>query len=195
MIDDQVEPLAERSKGRWQLLLLIILFLAPIVLAWWSVGSYKVDGPAELLNRGTLLDPTIDARALISKVPLSNNTLAVGQWLVLYTAPTCGSECLDRIGKLVDIRGTLGHDGTRTELGFLTASPAPDAVSRAVHTVVDEKARDWLVAALRSQTDFAGAGYVLVDWRGQIPLFYAAQTSPGDIQKDLKRLLRASRIR
>ena len=37
--------------------------------------------------------------------------------------------------------------------------------------------------------------YVVVDWRKQLMLRFPADAPPGDIKKDLSKLLRASKIR
>ncbi|MGR8918613.1 MAG: hypothetical protein ACU85V_03265 [Gammaproteobacteria bacterium] len=190
----------ERKRGglppRLTLLLVVAAFVAPILIAWWFAFVSPPESSARL-NRGVLIQPPLDARAERVLAPLGAIELGPGEWAMLaYTAGACGTDCNATLGMLRTIRQVLGHDGTRVRIAALADEAGATDVGDAVELIVDAPARARVAAGVSAGGGPAAAasGVVFLDWRGQLMLYFADASQPGDIKKDLKRLLRGSKI-
>ncbi len=170
----------------------VAVFVAPILLAWWMAVA-RPPGEHGLVNRGTLIRPPIDIKASAALAPLGDIELGPGEWAMLYYAPTCGADCRAVQTMLTTIHSVLGHDSTRVRLVSLL-DEAVDAPG--LQVLANPAARRYLAAAVSTASDNNGheQGVVFLDWRGQIMIYYSNVDVPADIKKDLKRLLRGSKI-
>jgi hypothetical protein len=175
--------------------LVIAMFVGPIVLAWWLAVANPPAEQLDLLNRGTLIQPPLDIHSDAALSPLRAIELAPGEWATLYfSADNCGQACQASLTMLDTIRSVLGHDGTRVKVVAVLDETASEPHGL---TIVDSAARARISAAVDHYVadDQAGSGVVFLDWRGQIMLHFADIGAPADVKKDLKRLLRASKIK
>ena len=188
-------PAQQRRRGIGVPLLVVALFVLPIALAWWLAESGVASSSSNLLNHGTLVTPPLDIHASDDSRSLAQIPLAPSEWAMVYFAPgTCESTCEAHLGLLKTIRSVLGHDGTRVRIALLLDSAA--AVNGATTVIADTKARELIGGTLAKRTAKATErGFILLDWRGQIAMYFPETAAPADIKADLKRLLRASAIR
>lgn len=190
------EPSTARLRSRLTLIAIAAMFVAPIVLAWLlSTGTLDLRS-RELINRGELLTPPIDLspeRARPGFAPLFK--LAPSEWAMVALEPvSCTDSCARRLDQLLVIRELLGQGAVRVTVHAITAAAAPEG-PHAARIHVDPEALAWLTRELAARNSVqALPTVVLVDWRHQLMLRYASDDRRG-LQKDLKRLLRASAIR
>jgi hypothetical protein len=178
----------DRRRGRRQLLLVALVFFAPLAAAMWL---YFTSGwnPQAGAQHGTLIDPP---RALPSEA-------LRGVWsLVLLHAGPCDPRCvaaLEEMGRvrlaldkdMPRVRRVLLHDGACCEALPVLANP--DVL------VVAAAGEDG--AALRALFPPAGgeaAGIYIVDPHGNLVMGYPSAGAGRGLLKDLERLLRLSRI-
>jgi hypothetical protein len=147
------------------------------------------------LNKGSLLQPPLNINLDSGLRGLQVVKLQPSGWsAILFSDSGCESECERAIANLMVIRDLLGHAGGRFKVIGLF-----DAVTKILggDTVIDEDALKSLSSLLASRLsmDSVRNGIVFLDWRGQIVNYFRLDANPSDIQKDLKRLLRASKIK
>lgn len=175
--------------------LVVTLFVGPILLAWWLAVARPSMTEGALLNRGTLLVPPLDLQREQPLRPLQDIPLAPGEWAIIYfTAAACAEQCVQTLGRLQVIHDVLGHDSTRVRIAALFDVDSP---SSSWWMLASPAARSHLAGSIveRTATTAPEQGIVFLDWRGQIMMFYAADTESAHIKKDLKRLLRGSKIK
>lgn len=185
-----------RVRNRFVLLLILGIFVGPIAVAWlYSSGRVTLPA-AERVNRGILVEPPLDLTAEHERpgiAPLFR--LQPSEWaVVLLTGGECEEQCARTLDDLLTLRELLGQGGVRVSTHAIAG--AAGAPGRHLGRVQEDRpALEFLTPRLFPD----GAGelpvIVLVDWRHQLVMRYAAQGELSNIQRDLKRLLRASAIR
>ncbi|MCK9517148.1 MAG: hypothetical protein WCZ18_05805 [Ottowia sp.] len=108
------------SRSRWQLLLLALVFVAPVVASYYV---YYVVRPAGRTNFGTLIDPQRAMPALVATnldgepVPLAS---LKGQWLLLSVAGgACDAGCQENLYLQRQLRAGLGKNQKRLDWVWL----------------------------------------------------------------------------
>ncbi len=194
---------ATKPAGRRQKLLLlglVALFVSPIVVSWAYIAGFIDLGPISRTNRGNLVTPAVDLRAIDAVDSLFTEAhLQPGEWVLTYMEDgACESECRGVLDNLLTIRSLLGYSGQRVRVIALTesASTEPLAPNHAGHVLTDPVARNELKAGLeRTVGTSLPAQIVFIDWRRQLVMRYDPDAPSADLKKDLKKLLRASQIR
>lgn len=185
------EPQFERNRrrNRWMLVLLFGLFVGSFVLA----GVLRFSGwrPATMKNKGELLQPPADLRAL-------QPTLRDGghyQWhpeerlwrIVVAPPAQCGQPCVDLASRLDTVWQLFGHNADHVQMLWLGAPPAGAKLGPAVRVLDDNAA---VRAALPRANDPRGVPVYVVDPNGFVILRYAPGFDPGDLRTDVARLLK-----
>jgi hypothetical protein len=188
---------AERARGRWKMLLLLLVAASPVIASYFT---YYVIRPQGRANYGELIDPQRplpewegvgpDGRA----VPLASLR---HQWLLVSVADTaCDQRCRDHLYLQRQLREGLGKDKDRLDWVWLRTGSgevpaelrAALATARVLH--VDEaRLSEWLAPAPGQA--LADHLYV-VDPPGNWMMRFPAQADPKKVRRDLNRLLRAS---
>ena len=187
---------AAASKRNWIApSLVVLMFVLPIVVAWWYSSQSTLEDGRALSNRGILIRPPLDLREHAALTPLAGIPLAPGEWAVVhFTDGPCDATCESGIARAQAVYKVLGHDGTRVRLVALGAPPKTNVP--VVRILDDLAAARNLADLLRAKVgDLPRSASVLLDWRGQIMMLYNGEHGPADLKKDLKRLLRGSKIR
>jgi hypothetical protein len=190
-------PTPSRGHNRMTLLLIVAMFVGPILVAHLLViGALDWRGQG-IVNRGTLLSPPLDLRGLGSFSSLQKlNELAPSEWAIVLIEPTsCEQQCIETLDKMLTLRELLGQGAVRTSVHAITVNaPTPGHHANRIH--LDPAGSAALGTALSARVpNLAFPLLTLVDWRRQLMMYYPIDVPPQDLQKDLKRLLRASEIR
>ena len=189
------EPAPNQSRAWPMVLALVAVFVAPILIAWWLVGVGPPSEREGLLNHGTLIQPPLDVGSHAETQRLDRIELKPGEWAMMYVGPgRCEADCDRTLDKLATIRTVLGQGAIRVRIVALIdeAAESPSGVV----TIADRVTRSFVSTTITGRV--AGAherGIVFLDWRQQIMMYFDIDAPPGDIKKDIKRLLRASKIR
>ena len=187
-------------RGRWQLIALIAVFIAPVLFAFfWQPTGY--------VNRGQLIEPPrlvsdlamymIDGRA----TALSS---LGGKWTYVYfSREVCDQACKAVIESLVRVRLSRGKHKDRIQFLVTIVSPTAylssnESVSHtaALTAYIENSALGrWREAfgVEGSAPPEAGRIYLL-DPLGHLMMSYSLTIDPNDMRKDLARLMRVSRI-
>ena len=204
---------ASRQRGflssRQAMVLLGLLFMMPAFVAWVMHNSgeegWRPDGTT---NTGGLVHParplTLPADMMIADA--SANDYLQGKWTLLYIGDgDCDAVCnknlyhmrqvniaqnehMKRVQRLYLARG----EALSSALGELLEKEYPKMeVARFTDTQAQQLAPDFMI----DEVSMEGAERVyIIDPLGNLMMYYPADADPGGMLKDLKKLLKYSKI-
>lgn len=201
-------PLSEsnRRSGQSKLLLLALVFFGPLVAAWLYYAGLD-DGalPGDRANRGVLIRPARPITEPDLRTPageaLGEEALR-GRWTLLYLdVGQCEQACEDRLYELRQVDTALGRESTRVARLYVS-DEAPDPDRRDYLQTYHPRLQVALTptdGAFRGHFDSlpaaaAGAHVFVIDPLGNLMMTYRPDQPAKDVYKDMKRLLRISRI-
>jgi len=165
------------------------LFLFPLVIAWLMYSGIIDYRPGKTNNRGTLVQPLVQARW-----PEPFEQLALEDvWILLYALPEeCNEACLEDRTGIRQVRRALGLDADRVRAVYVTRVNLS-------HPSVQEKpgldpgalvVQDSSGMLSGQLAEIGGSGIFLIDPLGNIMMHYPSGSKPDGIRKDLERLLK-----
>lgn len=192
--------------SRLKLVGLMAAFAGPLLVAV-VVYFYPGHLAPPPLSYGELIEPVVvlddlRARDLIGArgvEPAPPDNLLRGRWTLLFwDGAACDLHCEAGLFKMRQARLALGRYAARVRTAYLLPPDAPPAISP---PELPERHPKLVIARVDSATRAATAlarlarGRVyIVDPLGNLMLGYAQDATPHGIVRDLKKLLRASRI-
>lgn len=197
-------------SSRQALVLLALLFLAPVFVAWFMhMGAEHGWRPDGTTNKGVLIQPPRPLNLPAGLVDVGGEPLSQSfpgrKWTLVYLGEaTCGAACREKLGALQQIRIALGENMRRVQRLFLATGAADDAGLQQLKADYP----DMLAARLSSEqtgelepvfgvegAPVPGAGNIyLVDPLGNLMMYYRPDADPRDVIQDLQRLLKYSHI-
>lgn len=195
-----------KNRKRWQLILLVLLFAAPLAA---SLSLYYGGWRPAPKAKGDLIAPAraiadVGLRSLDGK-PVKFSSLQ-GKWSLVYFGPAdCREECQRALHTLRQVHIAQHKHMVRVQRVFILLEergldrlPATLKEYQPVTVLRGDRAG---IERLVAQFAFDGrprpAGEVriyIVDPLGNLVLHYGPERPPGQINKDLYRLLRVSRV-
>ncbi|KAA9131840.1 hypothetical protein F3N42_06575 [Marinihelvus fidelis] len=190
----------QRTRNRLALIAIALLFFCPVAIAILMQSKWWQFEPAHSTNRGALVEPAM---------PLPGDAIdwskpVAGHWLVLYLAPSaCDARCVEDATALSAIYVAAGRRQSFLAVGLLPTLPgarleAADFGDTDIFAFGETRG-DSALRVLSDAARAAGTGdadltgkVFLVDPAGRVALAYPAGFKPGDINKDLKRLLKGA---
>lgn len=192
-----------RLRGRQQLILLAVLFFAPLLAAFVLYFLTPQWQPEGHTNYGELVHPAQplpEAALRDAEGNLASQDVLRGRWSFVYLGTQdCDSACAAKLYQIRQVRTLLNEKRQRVQRVYL----APDAESLArVHAALAAEHADlvWLADVDGTLKDvFATAqadpqALYLVDPLGNWMMVYAGGAESTGLLKDIKRLLRISQI-
>ncbi|MBD8096973.1 hypothetical protein IFR08_25545 [Pseudomonas fluorescens] len=179
----------DRRKGRWQLILILLMVVGPMVLAtfmyklqFWVPDSRSYHG--ELIGNGqTRADIGVQADE--------------GRWQLLVTAPaSCAADCRQLVYLARQLQIGLGRDASRASHALASAQPVGndyDARLKAQYPQLQRYSLD-LSTFNRNAAAPGDAQLWIVDPHGNLVLRYDAKVNGKDLLNDLRLLLKLSNI-
>jgi len=187
------------SRQQFTLLGIFALFIGPLLLVMLMRSSWWQYQPSGMKNHGHLLQPP-------QNLSLQQTADMDNKFLVLHVLEqTCNPACIETVTALRQIHRAAGRNGEHLAIALLSEMPvAPELKTRltAIYpefNFVTDSSRVALTMLESVNADVppdpAGPNdirtYVL-DPRHNVILAYRSNTNPGDLLKDLKRLLKWS---
>jgi cytochrome oxidase Cu insertion factor (SCO1/SenC/PrrC family) len=196
-------------SSRQALVLLALLFMAPAFVAWvmhhQSGQGWRPEGTT---NHGVLVHPArpLNLPAELTVAGESANDYLQGKWTLLYIGDAdCDAVCNENLYKMRQIRTAQNENMLRVQLLFLVRD---EDLPGTLQTLLDEEYREMAVAPLSADqaqqiaADFfldgipmQGAERVyIIDPLGNLMMFYPPDADPSGMLKDLRKLLKYSKI-
>ncbi|MCC2606455.1 hypothetical protein [Planctobacterium marinum] len=182
-----------KSNNRKTLIIFVLVFLVPVVLAWFALqGDWFNKGAT---NKGELLNPAIEMPELLrGEKPF---------WRLVYVLPAnCDARCKNAIYSLNQVWIAAGKEQDRIVPTVLimpdSDTNAVESLSAESHFVLLNTQSDYLDKVFKKQTV---SGIFIADTLGNVILRYPlsseqqqAVLNSRDILADLRKLLKLSRI-
>ena len=204
---------ARRQKGflssRQGLVLLLLIFLAPTFVAWVmhnsGEGGWQPEG---LTNKGSLVHPArpLSMPAELHAGDVSLNDYLQGKWTLLYFGDAdCDDVCNTSLYNMRQVNILQNEEMRRVQRLFLLRSETiPEALASlleqeypnmAVTRITAEQAQQISPDFLVDGVSIQGAERVyIIDPMGNLMMYYPPGADPGGMHKDLKKLLKYSKI-
>lgn len=195
------------KKDRWVLPAILLAFAAPTLVAWWLISQTDYLDRVENASHGELIVPPrpledVELRDLLDATVTGK---LHGKWSLVYLhAGNCNKSCFDNLYKMRQLRLATGKYAPRIQRLLITG----EAFSTDLDLVLLEQFRGQLLLveasldrtfleSFRLQPGDRVLGeqrLYLIDPLGNLMMSYPSTAEPAGIIKDLKRLLRYSRI-
>ena len=184
-----VSELPNRRKGRWQLILILMMVIGPMVLAtlmyklqFWVPDSRSYHG--EMIGNGqTRGDIGVQADE--------------SRWQLLVTAPAaCAADCQQLVYLARQLQIGLGRDASRASHALASAHPLSgdyEAKLKAEYPQLQRFSLD-LSTFTKNAAAPGDAQLWIVDPHGNLVLRYDAKVKGKDLLNDLRHLLKLSNI-
>jgi len=195
----------DRRQGRL-LVVLALLFFAPLGIAFYLYYGHGTWRPGGRVNAGELVEPARPLPALALPLLVSGNTdpnFLKGKWTLLYVAVgPCADACRTRLYDTRQVRLALDRDMNRVQRVFIGDGDCcdtqflhdqhPDLITiRAGEAAAPLLA---LLPGLGGVNETRAPRVYLIDPLGNLMMSYAGEAAPKGILEDMKRLLRLSSI-
>ena len=192
---------ARPGRGRWKLLLVLLVCAAPLLMSYFT---YYVIKPTGRTNYGTLLDPRqypVPATLVLATLDGKPATLDRyrGKWLMLQSGPSaCAPACQRQLLAMRQLRLMQGREMDRIERVWLITDPAPlqtllirEFDGTDMLRVAPAALRAWLPVEAGGQVD---DHLYLIDPLGHLMMRFPKNADPSRVKNDLNKLLKASAI-
>jgi cytochrome oxidase Cu insertion factor (SCO1/SenC/PrrC family) len=202
----KTDTTAEQRRQRRTLILLALIFAAPVTLAWLLFNYTQFGRGDGSTSHGQLISPPRQLADVALTDPGNAGARAslYGKWSLIYLVDgECGRQCEQNLYRLRQIRLAQGKHARRVQRVLLDLGPGHVSLSPrqlrdyAGQLVADPEDAGGLLARFRlAQGDnplAAGRTYI-VDPRGFLMMSYAPDADPGGIIDDLRHLLRYSGV-
>jgi len=191
------DNLTERQKaGRRTFLLINFMFFAPLAVAiflYFSGMNWKPEGSTE--HGKLLLPPATVPDITLAETPEGRKHLR-GIWTLLYVGPgECDAVCKERLVELRQMRLTYGPDIKRIQnVFFVTGGSIDKSYFTVEHPKLYVVEADEAAEAVAVVTDIEPGAVFVIDPQGNLMMRFEADEDIANIRKDLKKLLKLSRI-
>ena len=187
------------NSNQIKLLLIIFIFLLPFIISFLLLDDYAEDKEWQTTNYGELIKPILSITNIKINTAsnISNTNSLNGKWSLLYYLKNdCLKTCEENIYLLRQVNTALGKDMDRLQRilmfdenvkypsEFLTSYPGliyiynkPNSLHGLLDTMSDGK-----------------SSILLIDPLGNVILKYTEELQGKKLLKDLKKLLKLSRI-
>jgi cytochrome oxidase Cu insertion factor (SCO1/SenC/PrrC family) len=196
-------------SSRQALVLLGLLFMAPAFVAWVMHNSSEQGWrPEGTTNRGKLVHPArpLNFPADLTVAGMPANDYLQGLWTLLYIGDgDCDDVCINNLYKMRQVNVAQNENMKRVQRLYLVRdTELPAALGELLENEYpkmqaalfsDAQAQQLAADFLIDGVSMGGAERVyIIDPLGNLMMYYPADADPGGMLKDLKKLLKYSKI-
>jgi cytochrome oxidase Cu insertion factor (SCO1/SenC/PrrC family) len=190
----------QQKRGRMILIGIVLIFVLPLIAAYWLLSAAEKGGVWGTTHHGVLVQPPralqpFSARTADGTAMTLDNVKGI--WTLAYMpAMDCLDACKQALYHMRQVRLALGREAPRVQEWLLPAA----GINLSQEVVAEHPqikvlpAADVLTSQLAHEADPRRTGLYLIDPLGNFMMLFPANTDPRDILKDLKKLLRISRV-
>ena len=195
-----------KKKNKITLIMLGLFFASPLVLSWFVFNYTDYLEMRGTSNRGELIQPPrqLGDLALIDPFDEERKDSLFNKWSLVYIAYSCDETCMESVYLIRQIHARMDKHSLRVQRVLLLTTESNEALKGKLsdyagqqlinnETInVEEVVNKFKLTD--SDKPLSANRIYIVDPVGNLMMNYKPGTNPGDIYKDLKKLLRGSRI-
>jgi len=194
----------KKTLSRTYLIAMFAVFFAPLFFAMWLFFGANTWLSKNTQNHGELIQPLkplneFSMRSIAGTTWQEENFL--GKWTLLYLGDEyCDLYCEASLFKMRQVRLTLGRERQRVQRKYLGIHTHKNSkLVRAILTRYPDMQVDWFEAkqidtALPPLRDIEKHQIYVIDPLGNLMMFYNKDATSKGMKKDLKRLLKVSKV-
>lgn len=189
------------GKNRQRLLLsaIVLIFALPFGASWFIYNYTDIGKGDVTASYGELIMPPVPLADITLLSQGDESRHLHGKWSLVYiTGSDCDKTCRSKLDGMMGLRTNLGKDTDRLQLLLGTASGmADDGLKHFLQGYSGTRILlfPWTkLSADFQRYDLETGSLYLVDPLGNLMMHYSSASDPEGIIRDLKRLLRYSRI-
>lgn len=198
-----VQEREQRQQGRKTFLGILLAFFGPLALAIFLFANLDMWQPQSTANHGQLMDP-VRPLSYLQLQQSNGNALSLedirGRWTLVFIGQgACDLLCQTDLFKMRQARAALGRDLVRVQYLYLALDRAASQSAERLQSEHPKLLSGMVQPANQQQqleafeTQAQGNVYLL-DPLGNLVLRYDDQSTTKGIIKDLKKLLKVSKI-
>lgn len=187
------------SRQQFTLIGIFALFMGPVLLVVLMRSSWWQYQPSGMKNQGYLVQPPLH-------ISIEQTESTKDKWLILYVLDQpCEQVCIDNVTAIRQIHRAAGRHAGQLAIALLSETQIESTLRSKLVSVYPEfnfieKPTESVFTALSTVNDAMmlegpdsnNARTYILDPMLNLILAYGADTNPGDLHKDLKRLLKWS---
>ncbi len=194
-----------KQKNTLTLVVIIVAFLGPMALSYWLLNQQEVLEARGQSNKGDLIQPPRPINNLELLDPVANEKYQLhGKWNLAYVTDTCDEACANNLYRMRQIHIAMDKHSLRVQRVLL----ATEAEVSALTTMLNDYAGQRVIVEPLLDRSVLLKKFVLgngdqpieaqriyiIDPLGNLMMSYPPDINPRGIMKDLKKLIKASRI-
>jgi len=194
------------KRNKIIIIIIVLVFITPSILSWYIFNHTDFLETRGTSNYGQIITPPIQLKnlSLIDPLDSKRRDSLYGKWSMVYVAKFCDEICMQNVYRMRQIHMGMGKHSLRVQkVLFLTDHDIDDLSSlfanfkgqQVINT--NEIDVDILLEKFRlgNENDLLRSQRIYIsDPLGNLMMSYPSDVNPKGILKDLKKLLRTSRI-
>jgi|TARA_B100001996_G_C18553881_1_gene551963 cytochrome oxidase Cu insertion factor (SCO1/SenC/PrrC family) len=194
------------KKNKIIIIVIVLVFIAPSILSWYIFNHTDYLESRGTSNYGQIITPPIQLENLSLIDPLDTQRMDTlyGKWSMIYVAELCDDICMQNVYRMRQIHIGMGKHSLRVqkvlflidqdldELSSLLANYKGQQVISTNTIDIDILLEKFRIKNIKDPS--RSQRIYISDPLGNLMMSYPPNINPKGILKDLKKLLRTSRI-
>ena len=195
-----------KKNNKLTIIFVVVMFLSPVFLSWYVFNYTDFLEMRGMSNKGQLIDPPrpLGDLALIDPLKDDRKDSLFGKWTLIYVAATCDEACKENVYRMRQTHMSMDKHSLRVQKALLLIEqPISELKEMMVNfrgqQIINNELLDVDELLKKFQLNEADKPLeahrlYIIDPLGNLMMSYEPDANPRDIYKDLKKLLRGSRI-
>ncbi len=194
-----------KQKNTLTIIFIVFAFLSPILLSYWFAQHKESIESRGTSNKGNLITPPVQINNLPLLDPLANADYELyGKWNLIYVTNECSADCINNLYRMRQIHTAMDKHSLRVQRVLLMTTADQTEIDsqlqeyqgqRIINISAEERATLLQKFKLNEVDDPLKLNRLyIIDPMGNLMMSYPPDIDPRDIMKDMKKLLKFSRI-
>ena len=195
-----------KKNNKITIIMLVVMFVSPLLLSWFVFNHTDYLAMRGTSNKGDLIEPAkpLGDLALIDPFNDERQDSLYEKWSLVYVSRVCEEQCMKNVYTIRQIHTMMDKHSLRVQKVLLLKDQIPAELKEELTDYVGQQFInnelidvDSLINNFKlSESDdpLEANRIYIVDPLGNLMMKFEPDSNPKDIYKDLKKLLRGSRI-
>ena len=193
------------KKNKIIIIVIVLVFVAPSILSWYVFNHTDFLESRGTSNYGQIITPPVQLEnfSLIDPLDAQRTDTLHGKWSMIYVAESCDDMCMQNVHRMRQIHMGMGKHSLRVQKVLFLIDQDINELSSLFKNykgqqIINTNAIDTdnlLEKFNLKDADLLRSQRIYIsDPLGNLMMSYPSDINPKGILKDLKKLLRTSRI-